>query len=128
MLHELYEYTLTLHFTDCICRTSTLGYHFDISSYRISKAVRVGEPTETKNRQFLKVKFANKGIDALNFSNMLNKKSVQNKIPPYFQYKEKPCISYSYTRSVATTIFNYKARLQQIDFHALSQNPTSYYC
>ena len=39
-----------------------------------------------------------------------------SKIPPYFQYKESPCISYSYTRSVASKIFNYKASLQQIDF------------
>ena len=44
------------------------------------------------------------------------------KIPPYFQYKESPCISYSYTRSVATKIFNYKASLQQFDFQGLSQD------
>ena len=65
---------------------------------------------------FLNVKFANKGIDALNVSNFLNQKSVQNEIPPYFQYKESPCISYSYTRSVASKILNYKASLQQLDF------------
>ena len=41
---------------------------------------------------FLKVKFANKGNDALNVSNILNQKSVNNKIPPYFQYKQSPCI------------------------------------
>ena len=56
---------------------------------------------------------------------MLNQKSVQSKIPPYFQYKESPCISYSYTRrSVASKIFNYKASMQQKDFDDLSQNPT----
>ena len=59
---------------------------------------------------------------------MLNQKSVQSKIPPYFQYKESPCISYSYTRSVASKIFNYKASLQQIDFDGLSQNPTPCSC
>ena len=37
-----------------------------------------------KNRPFLKMKFANKGIDALNLSNILNQKSVQINIPPYF--------------------------------------------
>ena len=70
------------------------------------KAVSVCDNTETKNRPFLKIKFANKGIDALNFSNILNQKSVQSNIPPYFQNKESPCISYSYTRSVAYKIFN----------------------
>ena len=61
-----------------------------------------------KNRPFLKMKFANKGIDALNLSNILNQKSVQSNIPPYFQNKESSCVSYSYTRSVASKIFNYK--------------------
>ena len=37
---------------------------------RLFKAVRVGEPSETRYRPFLKVKFANKGIDALNLSNI----------------------------------------------------------
>ena len=122
-LHALYESTLTLHFAD----VGSPGYRrqgiiLDISSNRLFKAVRVGEPTETKNRPFLNVKFVNKGIDALNVSNILNQKSVQNKIPPYFQYKESPCISYSYTRSVASKIFNYKASLQQLDFQGLSQD------
>ena len=100
----------------------------DISSNRIFKAVRVCDSFETKNRSFLKIKFANKGIDALNLSNILNQKSVQSNIPPYFEYKESPCISYSYTRSVATKIFNYKTSLQQIDFQSLSQNPLPCSC
>ena len=58
----------------------------------------------------------------MNVSNILNQKSVQNKIPSYFQYKESPCISYSYTRSVASKIFNYKASLQQLDFQGLSHD------
>ena len=129
MLHELYESTLTLHFADVASAEHRLqGIILDISSNRLFKAVRVGEPSETRNRPFLKVKFANKGIDALNLSNMLNQKSVQSKIPQYFQYKESPCISYSYTRSVASKIFNYKASLLQIDFDGLSQNPTPCFC
>ena len=64
----------------------------------------------------------------MNFSNILNQKSVQSNIPPYFQNKESPCISYSYTRSVASKIFNYKRSLQQIDFNSLSQNPLPCTC
>ena len=74
------------------------------------------KPTQSRNRPFLNVKFANKGIDALNVNNVLNQKSVQIKISTYFQYKESPCISYSYTRSVASKIIHYKASLQQLDF------------
>ena len=129
MLHDLYESTLTLHFTDAASPEHRLqSIILDISSNRLFKAVSVCDNTETKNRPFLKIKFANKGIDALNFSNILNKKSVQSNIPPYFQNKESPCISYSYTRSVASKIFNYKRSLQQIDFNSLSQNPLPCTC
>ena len=101
-LHALYESTLTLHFADVGSPGHPLqGIILDISSNRLFKAVRIGEPTETRNRPFLNVKFANKGIEALNFSNILNQKSVQNKIPPYFQYKESPCISYTSSVSPA---------------------------
>ena len=64
----------------------------------------------------------------MNLSNILNQKSVQSNIPPYFQNKESPCISYSYTRSVASKIFNYKISLQQIDFNSLSKNPLPCTC
>ena len=64
-----------------ISRRSSSGYYFGFCSNKLFKAVRVGGPTETRNRPFLKVKFANKGIDALNLSNILNQKSCLNKIP-----------------------------------------------
>ena len=129
MLHDLYESTLTLHFADAASPEHRLqGIILDISSNRFFKAVRVCDYTDTKNRPFLKLKFANKGIDALNLSNIFNQKSVQSNIPPYFQNKESPCISYSYTRSVASKTFNYKRSLQQIDFNSLSQNPLPCTC
>ena len=123
MLHVLYESTLTIHFADVASAEHRLRVFFYISSNRLFKAVRVGEPSETRSLPFVKVKFANKGIDAWNLRNILNQKSVQSKIPPYFQYKESPCISYSYTRSVASKFFNYKASLQQIDFECLPRIP-----
>ena len=93
----MYESTLTLHFTDVASAEHRLqGAILDISSNRLFKAVGVSEPTETKNQPLLKVKFANKGFGSLNLSNMLNQISVQNNIPPYSEYKESPCISYSY--------------------------------
>ena len=99
------ESTLTLHFADAASPEHRLqSIILDISSNRLFNAVSVCDNTDTKNRPFLKIKFANKGIDALNFSNILNQKSVQSNIPPYFQNKESPCISYSYTRSVASKI------------------------
>ena len=77
---------------------------------------------------FRKKKIANKGIDALNLCNILNQKFVKRNIPPYVEYKELSCISYSYTSPVATTIFNYKTSLQQLNFQILSQNPLPCSC
>ena len=90
MLHDLYESTLTLHFADA----ASLEHRFqsiimDISSNRLFKAVSICDNTETKNRPFLKIKFANKGIDALNFSNILNQTSVQRNIPHTFKTRSR---------------------------------------
>ena len=52
--------------------------------------------------------FANKGIDALNLSNILNQKYVLSNITPYFQNKDSPCITYSYTRSVTSKFLQYE--------------------
>ena len=129
MLHDLYESTLTLHFADVASPEHRLQSSIlDISSNRLFKAVSVCDNTETKNRPFLKIKFANKGIDALNFSNILNQKSVKSNIFPYFQNKESPCISCSYTRLFASKFFNDKRSLQQIDFNSFSQNPLPCTC
>ena len=125
----LYESTLTLRFTDVGSPKHGLqSIILDISSNRLFKAVRVCDSIETKNRPFPKIKFANKGIDALNLTNISNQKSVQSNIPPYFEYKESPYISYRYTSSVATKIFNYKTSVQQMDFLSLSQNPLHCFC
>ena len=113
MLRELYESILTFHFTDVASAEHRFqGIILEIPSNRLFNL---------QNRPFLKLKIAN-------LSKMLNQKSVQNKVTPNFQYKESPCISYSYTRSVVSNIFNYKANLQQIDSHGLSQNPTPCSC
>ena len=91
--NALYESTLTLHFTDVGSPGHRLqGIILDISSNRLFKAVRVGELTETRNRPFLNVKFANKGIGALNVSNILNHKPgglSRECAPPYPQRDRK---------------------------------------
>ena len=52
-LHELYESTLTLHFADVASAEHRLqGIILNISSNRLFKAVRVGEPSEAKSRKY----------------------------------------------------------------------------
>jgi hypothetical protein len=69
------------------------------------------EPLHENNRNFLHIPFANKGIDAINISNILNRKEVVKKIPPYFKNQSVPIVSYRYTNSIGRKIFNYKEEL-----------------
>jgi hypothetical protein len=50
----------------------------DVASFRLFKPVR-SEPLQ----KILHIPFANKGIDAINISNILNRKEVIKEIPPY---------------------------------------------
>lgn len=66
----------------------------DNANQRIFKPQRE-EETIKLLRLFFKLHCANKGIDAVIISNMLNHKNVQSCIPPYFQLRYTSCISYN---------------------------------
>ncbi|KAK3103876.1 hypothetical protein FSP39_022583 [Pinctada imbricata] len=123
-LHEIYDYTKDLAYTDTRSPEYRLqGVILDISTFRLFQAVRSDKSEEKTNRPFIKVRFANKGIDNLNLGQILNHKTVTEKIPPYFKRKETPCIFYSYTPTVASKIYNYKRFLQCIDLSNPSLHP-----
>ena len=84
----------------------------DVASFLLFKPVQF-EPLHYNNRKFLYI--ANKGIDATNISNILNRKEVVKEIPPYFKYQSVPIVSYSYTNSIGRKIFNYNETLQDIN-------------
>ena len=65
------------------------------------KPVYLDVPNESP-RKFLNMKFANKGIDALNIGNILNHRDVVKNIPLYFKCQTTPNISYIYTNSIAS--------------------------
>jgi hypothetical protein len=48
---------------------------------------------EIDKRSFLKLSFANKGIDGINLGNILHHKSVKSKIPPYLKDQSVPIVS-----------------------------------
>jgi hypothetical protein len=98
----------------------------DEASFRLFKPVRY-EPLHDNNRKFLHIPFANKGIDAINISNILNRKEVVKEIPPYFKNQSVPIVSYSYTNSIGRKIFNYKA-LQDINIEEYLKNPLTCDC
>ena len=97
-----------------------------MASFRLFKPVR-SEPLHDNNRKFLHIPFANKGIDAINISNILNRKVVKE-IPPYFKNQSVPIVSYSYTNSIGRKICNYKEALQDINIEEYLKNPLTCDC
>jgi hypothetical protein len=72
--------------------------------------------------------FDNKGIDAININNILNHKDVLSFIPPHFKMKSTHCISYRYTSTITSQLFNYKQTLQCLSIEQLRQNPKKCSC
>ena len=58
----------------------------DIANYRLFRPVRSDVPAE-KRKHFMKIKFLNKAVDAINLPALLRSKSVTDKIPVYFRDK-----------------------------------------
>jgi hypothetical protein len=54
----------------------------DIAGHRLFKPVSI-KKDEIDKRSFLKLSFANKGLDGINLGNVLHHKSFKSKIPPY---------------------------------------------
>ena len=60
----------------------------DIANYRLFRPVRSDVPAKPKH--FMKIKFLNKTVDAINLPALLRSTSVIDKIPVYFRDKEPP--------------------------------------
>ena len=106
-LHKLQQHCLQHFFRNPSPEYRLSSIILDISNNVLFKPVRTNT-TKEENRRFMKVKFANKGIDAIKIGNILNYKQVRDKIPSYFKQQESPRISYKYNKSVASKLFNYK--------------------
>ena len=61
----------------------------DIANYRLFRPVRSDVPAE-EPKNFMKIKFLNKAVDAINLPALLRSTSVTDKIPVYFRDKEPP--------------------------------------
>ena len=70
--------------------------------YRLFRPVRSDVPAE-KLKHFLKIKFLNKAVDAINLPALPRSTSVTDKILVYFRDKDPPIVSY--TSTVASKLF-----------------------
>jgi hypothetical protein len=87
----------------------------DIVGDRLFKPVGI-KKDEIDKRSFLKLSFANKGLDGINLDNILHHKFVKFKIPPYSKDQSVLIISYLYTRPIASKKINYKHVLRDLKF------------
>ena len=76
----------------------------------------------------MKIKLLHKGIDAINLPQLLRSLSVMDKIPAYFKDKEPSIISYQYTNTVASKLFNFLAVLLNLDIMNYLSNPQQCQC
>ena len=59
---------------------------------------------------------------------ILRSKSVTETVPTYFKEKEPPIISYTYTKTIASKIFNFSSTLSDLDYRQFHNNPTQCEC
>ena len=77
---------------------------------------------------FIKLNFINKGIDAVNLPSILRSKPVTETVPTYFKEKEPLIISYTYTKTIASKIFNFSSTLSDLNYHQFHNNPCQCEC
>ena len=95
----------------------------DLASFKLGlhKTVKITK-IDTITKTFLKVPFHNKGIEMINLSQILHSKPVKKSIPSFFQNQTPPIISYSYTKTIAGKIFNFKQSIKDLDFEIGTTN------
>ena len=78
----------------------------DIANCRLFRPVRSDVPAE-KPKNFMKIKYLNEAVDAINLRALLRSTSVTDNILVYFRDKEPPIVSYEYTSTVGSKLFNF---------------------
>ena len=77
---------------------------------------------------FNSFKFFNKAVDAINLPALLRSTSVTNKSPVYFRDKGPPIVSYEYTSTVASKLFNFSTALSNLNVSEYFSNPQTCQC
>ena len=100
----------------------------DTAQYRLFRPVHSNLLSTDAKTHFIKLNFIYKGIDAVNLPSILRSKSVTETVPTYFKEKEPPIISYTYTKTIASKIFNFPSTLSGLDYHQFHRSPSQCEC
>ena len=98
-----------------------------IANYRLFRPVRSDVPAE-KPQHFMKIKFLNKAVDAINLPALLRSAPVTDKIPVYFKDKEPPTVSYEYTSTVVSKLFHFVPAISNLNVSEYLSNPQTCQC
>ena len=127
-LHCLQELALeSTNFDYSSAEYRVIAIILDIANFRLFRPVRSDVPAENP-KHFMKIKFFNKAVDAINLPALLRSTSVTNKIPVYFRDKEPPVVSYEYTSTVASKVFNFSPALSNLNVSEYFSNPQTCQC
>jgi hypothetical protein len=128
-LNTLFEQARDSPYLDFSTAEYRLNYMImDIAHHKLFKPPKIMDISPNLAASFFKLKFYNRGIDAVNLSNIFRHKKVRSRNPEYFKSKSTPCISYTCTPTIACKLFNYKQTLQSLNIHHLTLNPPTCSC
>jgi len=68
-----------------------------------------------REKKVLNIHFSSKGLDSINIANIFHHKSVQTTVPAAFKQHAAPIISYTYTSTIASKMFNHRKTLQHLN-------------
>ena len=83
-LQELAPESTNFDYSSAVHRVTAII--LEIANYRLFRPVTSDAPAE-KPKHFIKIKFLNKAVDAINLPALLQSTSVTDKIPAYFRDK-----------------------------------------
>ena len=61
-------------------------------------------------------------MEMVNLSQIVHNKPVKKSIPNFIQNQTPPTISYSYTKTIAGKVFNFKQTIKDLDFEIGTSN------
>ena len=97
-----------IYTTDCLTISHTSPKYelsLIISAFALNKLFPRPNKPENVKRHFSKLPFINKGIDIIDLPSILRDFNVNQTIPPCFDNKEPPIISYSYKKNLLEVLF-----------------------
>ena len=81
-----------------------------------------------KPKHFMKIKFLNKAVDAINLPALLRSTSVTEKNPVYFRDKEPLVVPYEHTGTVANKLFNFASTFSNLNVSDYFSDPQTCQC